>query len=458
MRVLAAALWCVSGLWAADCVPSRLGEKETLAKFQELDRGAQSAFDRGQYAAAAQHYREASCLVPTSARAFYGLGLSEAAAHNFPAARKAFERAYAILPDNVMPLAMLVRVNVALHDIEKVKEVLRMAAQRFPKDGELHSGLARFLAENQLLDLALAESLRFEQTGSIDTESTVALAALENTVGAYDDAIRNAAAIENQAGAPDRVRASAAGVAGLSYESVRRREEAVKHLKLAIRLAPAQENSYLALVFLYEKALQFKEAVEVLQEARKQIPGSPNFLLPLGNNLVWADQFQAGVDVLNELLRKSPDAAEAYIRLAEAYRKMGRPDQEVQSLQKLARVKPDYPMIHVLTAQAMMTMDPIDYPKVLAELAQGEKTSPSDPDIFYIRGKVYVATNRYPEAVTALKRAIELRPMEPSRYYQLGLTYRKLGQVELARQVLDRMEHLRQPGAPEQPLPDDRSR
>jgi tetratricopeptide (TPR) repeat protein len=438
MSVLAAALFLAAG-----CAPSQLSEKETLAKFQELDREAQAAFDAHQYAAAAQRYRETACLVPKSARAFYGLGIAEAAAHNFPAARKALETAYAILPENMMPLAMLVRVNVAMHDIEKVKEVLRTAAQRFPKDGELHSSLSRFLAENQLLDLALAESLRFEQAGSSDTGSTVALAVLENTVGAYDDAIRNAAAIESQPGAPDSVKASAAGVAGLSYESIGQREEAVKHLRLAIQLAPQQENSYLALADLYEKAQRFKEAADVLQEGRKRIPGSPNLLLPLGNNLVWSEQFQAGVDVLNELLHKSNDAAEAYLRLAEAYRKMGRPDQEVETLRKLARVKPGHPMIHVLTAQAMLTLDPVDYPKVLAELAQAQKTTPNDPDIFYLRGKVYLATNAYQYAVAALKRAIELRPMEPGPYYQLGLTYRKLGQADLAKQVLDRMTQLR---------------
>ena len=175
-----------------------MDEKETLARFQELDRAAQSAFDGGRYADAARQYREAACLAPKSARAFYGLGIAEAAAGNFAAARKALETAYSILPDNAMPLAMLVRVNVAMKDTEQVKAVLQTAAQRFPKNAELHSSLARFLAENQLLDLALAESLRFEQTGASDPASAIALAALENTVGAYEDAIRNAATVEKR--------------------------------------------------------------------------------------------------------------------------------------------------------------------------------------------------------------------------------------------------------------------
>jgi tetratricopeptide (TPR) repeat protein len=434
---------------AAECEPSRLGEKETLARFQQLDQEAQAAFEQKQYAVAARHYREAACLVPKSARAFYGLGTAEAAAGNFPAAREALESADALLSGNVMPLTMLVRVNVAMKDIEKVKGVLRSAATRFPNNAELHSGLARFLAENQLLDLALAESLRFEQTGTSDAESAVALAALENTVGAYHDAIRTAGAVTNDPAAPDAIKASAAGVAGLSYESIGRRDEAIQQLKLAIQRAPAQENSYLALAFLYEKSKKFGDAVQVLEQARQRASETPAVLLALGNNLVWAEEYQRGEAVLNELLQKDSSIAEAYVRLSEAYRSTNRPDLEMQTLQKLARVKPDYPMVHVLTAQVMLRMDPVDYNGVLQELARAEKATPNDADVFYLRGKAYIAQNRLSEAITALKRAIELRPVDSGAYYQLGLTYRKLGRAELAREMLQRVEYLKQaPGAP----------
>jgi tetratricopeptide (TPR) repeat protein len=436
-------LLCCS-LKAADCEPSQLTEKERLSKFQELDRQAQSAFQQNRYSAAAKYYREAACVAPKSARAFYGLGTAEAAAGNFSAARQAFETADALLPDNMLPLTMLVRVNVAMKDIERTKEVLRAAAKRFPKSPDLHAGLARFLAESQLLDLALAESLRAGDSGATGAESLVALAALENTVGAFHDAIQTASAVENDPHAPEAIKASASGVAGLSYESIGRRQEAIDHLKLAVERAPAQENSYLALAFIYEKAHEFGEAVEVLERARARMAGSSALLLALGNNLVWAGEYQRGEQVLNDFLQKDPGAAEAYVRLAEAYRNTNRTALEIEALQKLARIKPDYPMVHVLTAEAMLRMDPVDYNGVLQELAKAEKAAPNDADIFYLRGKVYVAMNRLSEAVTALKRSIDLRPTEARPYYQLGLTYRKLGKADLAKEMLQRVEFLKQ--------------
>ncbi|MEO8126976.1 MAG: tetratricopeptide repeat protein [Bryobacteraceae bacterium] len=443
MKVLTALLWGCCLLGAGECTPSNLSEKETLQKFQQLDRAAQSAFDRGQFAAAAEQYREATCLAPKSARAFYGLGIAEAAAGQFPAARRALESAYSILPDNVMPLAMLVRVEVAMKDVDRLKQVLSLAADRFPKNAELHASLGRFLAENQLLDLALAESLRAEQAGSRDQASAVALAVLENTVGAYEDAIRTARLVEDQSTAPDSVKAAAAGVSGLSYESTGERDEAVKHLKRAVELSPRQENSYLALAFLYEKAQRFKEAVEVLESGRTELTDSSHLLLPLGNNLVWSEQYDSGIGVLKNLIQRDPGTPEAYIRLAEAYRNTGRPELEIQTLQRLGAVKPDYPMLGLITARAMLSKNPADYPAVLHMLAQAEKSTPLDWEVFYVRGKAYAAIGRNQDAITALRRAIELRPMDAAPYYQLGTVYRKAGQPELARQTFQRMEQVK---------------
>ena len=104
-------------------------------------------------------------------------------------------------------------------------------------------------------------------------------------------------------------------------------------------------------------------------------------------------------------------------------------------------------MLPVLTAKAMMTIDPVDYPAVLRTLAQAEKLTPTDADVFYLRGRVYEATGQTREAVAALQKTIELRPMDPAPYYQLGLAYRKLGQTELAQQTLARMQHVKQVAA-----------
>jgi tetratricopeptide (TPR) repeat protein len=439
---------CVPAL-ASTCNQEPLTPAERLARFQAIDKAAQNAMQGQMFAEAAQHYREEACLVPTSARAFYGLGVAEAAAANFARARDALRSAARLQPSNALPLILLVKVDFSLHDVDDMKANLRAVAARFPHDGQVHAALARFLAESNLLDLALAESLRARPAPDSEVDSTIELAVLENTVGAYEDAIRNVSPLEQKPTLPNTLRASAAGIAGLSLEGLGQQDEAVTHLRAAIDLDPSREDSYLALADLYERLQKYGDAVGVLKQGRSKIPGATALLLPLGKNLVRTDHPQEGIDALNDLLRRSPDEVQAYLSLADAYRKMGASGREIQSLRNLAKQKPNYPMVHILIAQAMLHASPADYSPVLNELAQAEIRTPTDPDVFYLRGKVFFAMKLYDRAAAAFSRSIALKPVDNTSYYQLGRVYQKLGKQQLAQEEFERMKYLQIPNKTE---------
>ena len=438
-----------SGL-ASECDPSKLSPPALAARLQELAKRAERAFERRELAPAARDLREAICLSAENARLHYALGVVENAAGNWTPAREALERADKLEPDNPLPLAMMVKVSLAGREIERVKKLLRAAADRFPRNGKLHAELVGELLQHQQDDLALAEALRYEQSGDPNPEATLMLATLENVAGAHRDAIRHALTLAGQSLLPDRIRASAAGIAGLSYEGLGRLEDATHHLKLAIRLAPSlHEDPYLSLARILQGTASYKEAVKVLEQGRRELPDSAKLMRALGSNLVLAGEYQHGLHVLAELVQRFPDRHDAYVELADAYRKSGEGRLATETLQKLGRRQPDYPMIHVMIAQSMLPAGAADYPAVLEELAKAEVVSPSDPDIYYLRGKVYAAMDRYSEAAAALRRAVELRPTDPSAYYQLGLAYQKLGQPALAREQFERMQHLKgQPATP----------
>src|SRR3954463_8550471 len=118
LKLFGCVLVATASMSGAECTPAAISPQERLARFQEIDAAAQKAFDGGRFAEAAAGYREAACLAPKSARAFFGLGGSEAALGNYEAAAHAFEMAAEILPGNAMPLVMLVRVHVTRQDIE----------------------------------------------------------------------------------------------------------------------------------------------------------------------------------------------------------------------------------------------------------------------------------------------------------------------------------------------------
>jgi tetratricopeptide (TPR) repeat protein len=450
MRFACLALLALAHSYAWNCPSSELSPEEARARFRELDRRAQAEFRHGELAKAAEDFRQGTCVAPESLRSYYelfGIAVEAMAAGDSARAREALTEADRLRPDYALPLAMLVKESLISGDVVRVRESLRAAAQRFPLDGRLHAEFVKDLVHQKLLDLALAEALRFEQSGLKDAEATITLAVLENNSGAFGDSVRHALDIERQSELPGQQRASGAAVAGLGYENLGQLTEAVEHLKLATRLAPAREDPYLALSRIYEKQQNTKAALEVMQQARKHIPDSPKLLFALGSSLVSAEQYPAARQVLAGLIQSFPDELNAYLKLAEAYRGMGESTHATETLRKLALRKPEYPMLHVVIAQSMLAEASVDYPGVLEELDQAEKVSPMDYDIYYLRGKVCVVINKHEEAVAALRRAIALRPTESGAYYQLGLAYRKSGRPALAKEQFDRVEYLKSQSA-----------
>jgi tetratricopeptide (TPR) repeat protein len=439
-KALAAVLCLATFAKAADC-NTGLSTQEKLAEFKRLDSAAEAAIQQHRPADAIKMYEEAACLVPGSARAFYGLGVAQAAAGEFRQAREALRTSDRLQPTTGMPLLMQERVNFSLQDMDALKENLREAAARFPRDAQLHTALARVLAEQNLLVLAVAEAMR-SQKAADDANARLQLAVLENTVGAYDDALREAVSVEQRADQAKELRGAAAGIAGLSYESLHKPEDGVRYLQEAIDLNPAQENNYLALADLLEQMQKYPEAVNALENGRRHLPESGAILLALGADLVRTKRYQEGSAVLKLLLRNAPETPDAYISLADAARKTGDQSQELAELRDLSRVKPDYPMLDLLIARCLLSKEPVNHTQVLAQLQLAANRDPNDSEVFFLESKSYIALSRYDDAVYALKKAISLRPTEAGLYYQLARVYQKLGKAELAQHQFELVKHL----------------
>jgi predicted Zn-dependent protease len=431
---------------AADCPAPALTPQETRTRFLGLDRKAQVAFRHGEFVQAARDFRAASCLATEDLRSYYdlyALATAALAAGDFSKARDVLEQADRMRPDYALALAMLVKVHSLAGDIDRLKMALADAAKRFPRQGRLHADFAQDLTRQKQYDLALAESLRVEQSGIADADASIARAALENEAGAFLDAIQDALGVEEQAQIPGNLRAAAAALAGFGYESLGELEEAEKHFQFAVRLNPEQENHYVALARIYQAQQKGQAAIAILEQARQRLSPSPNLSLALGSALLAEGKAQPATRILDELIRGFPDRIDAYPILAQAWRDAGEPGLATQTLRDLARRKPDYPMLRVVIAQSMLAESPVDYTAVLKELAQAERASPADYDVFLLRGKTLIAMTKYQDAISALRHAIALQPLEPSAYYQLGLAYSRSGQAALAKQQFGRMSHLK---------------
>lgn len=446
MRLALTGLFFAVHVMAAECPPGEAGPQRIEARFRDLDRKAQVEFRHGDFAAASEDFHRAGCASPENLRAFFELLSSAAGAlagSDFSRAGDDLRRADAMRPEYPLALAMLVKAAVMASDSDGLKRCLLEAAHRFPVDSNLHAQLAQDLLHEKQNDLALAEELRAQQGGASGAKAILNLAVLENQAGAFGDAARLAMSVEQQAGLPEAMRASAAAIAGLSYEGSGDSTEATRHLKLAIEFDPKREQPYLHLARIYTAQQASSVSVDVLQRALKYAGSSPDLLLALGSALVAAERYAAAGRVLSGLVQSFPDQFEAYLKLAEAWRNAGEPGRATAALRELVRRKPEDAMLHTILAQSLLEEDKVDYAEVLHELAQAQRISPAVYDIYYLRGKTYLAMGTYQSAVDSLRRATELRPNETGAHYQLGLAYRKLGEPDLAAQQFAKLDFLR---------------
>jgi predicted Zn-dependent protease len=167
-------------------------------------------------------------------------------------------------------------------------------------------------------------------------------------------------------------------------------------------------------------------------------------LQALGTNLGLSGNHHEAAKVLNELMSRFPEHHEGYILLAQAYKAAGDMQLAWQSLSRLAKTRPEYPMIHVTLAQSLVEAGPSNRLAALEALKKAEMLSPADGDVYLLRGKIFLSMGRYEDGIAALLRAVELQPNTASNHYQLGIAYQRAGQVELAREEFERMEHLKQ--------------
>ncbi len=476
-------LWLVAALYAVECPPSTVSRAEAQARAANLIAQAQVRFQRGEVTQAAQQFEQAVCLDPAQPSAYVGWGISEAAAGHFEQALQALERACQLAPRDIAallaraqveaslgrfasaektislargiapehPRVSLMALRIALAqnqkpDIARLKQLLIGMGRQFPREQRVHAEAGRILLEHAP-DLALAELLRARSLGPLDPESAVRLATLENLAGGFSDAIRETEDVLKNSVTPARLKASAAAIAGVSYEGNGQIKEAAEQLTAAIGLAPDVENGYLALAGLLEKQQNWAGAVAALERGIKAFPKSAALALALGSVLLKSGDTLRAEQALGRLTAKDPQNAEVHPLLAQAQFANGKAAEAAKTWGKLAGLQPDYPMLHSMIAQCLLAQTPPDHAGALAELARALVKSPEDPELYYLQGKVYSELGKYSEAERAFRRAIELQPSIAAWHYQLGQVYQKLGRAAAAKEEFERMTHLR-PNAP----------
>lgn len=291
---------------------------------------------------------------------------------------------------------------------EKAREYLRNSVRDHRSDARLHAQLGQMLFAGQCYGLALSELLRARALGANTPEFLLKLAATESILGAFADSAADADAVSQIPGPPEQL-ASAAALAAVGFEGMGELDAAIIRFRRSLELDPRSESS----------ALQ------------------------LGKLLARQNLLEEAAVILEKLVASKPASAESWAQLASVQAARRDVKRALVCWTTVKRLQPDYPMVDSMIAQAMLAQEHPDLKEVLSVLKRAESKTPDDADNFYLEGKTLVALERYVDAANAFETAVRLRPGESNLYYQLGLTYQKLGRADLAQKQFDTLKQLR---------------
>jgi Flp pilus assembly protein TadD len=248
-----------------------------------------------------------------------------------------------------------------------------------------------------------------------------------------------------------------------------RASEAIRELRRALALAPANTEAQTALRSIAEQAAlaasrggDAKGAAAVLLEARAALPHDPELSCQFALAAMQAGLFADARVALEDALRVRPDYPEAVYALGRAYLGESRGQEAEAQFRRYLSMRPDdasaqYGLGYVLVSeqkldearaafQRSLELQPNQteslYQLGLIALEQGngdaalpylEKVLARDPrhaGALTETGILAFRANRYETAAESLHRAVESSPSYQKAHYYLALTLAKMGRKE----------------------------
>jgi tetratricopeptide (TPR) repeat protein len=360
-------------------------------------------------------------------------------------------------PESVREFSSLVKLNpndsvahfyLGAFDFEQ-KQFLK-ARDHFAKAGDLAFGnsealpmvLEAYLAAK---DMSVLDRLmtQLEQAEKPNFELIRQVGALLYGYGVYGEAIKSFERLTSANVANPEVYLMLAE----AYDKQALPENAYRALAKAIELDPNSEDAYIALARFSADHQNNAFALKTLNDALKKFPGSSRLLVDQG--VLWAlegNLVKAEANFL-EASQANPNAVVPLLALGISQLQAGRLDDATSSFQLAAEKQPSDYRPHYLyaltSARRVEQGASLSREGILSALRKAIALAPNQPEPHILLGKTYLAVNRLHEAVEELKRAVDVDAQNGAAHYQLGIAYRRQGDLDAAERELRLFEELK---------------
>jgi tetratricopeptide (TPR) repeat protein len=382
-----------------------------------------------------------------SAKLYSALGFTYEQQRHYKKAIEAYRKAVEIDKENLDAVRGLAQNLLSDGQLEPALEQYRSLIEEDPQDAQAQLRIADIERRLGRLDAALASLKKAQGLVQDSLEIPYNFALIYAAQGRFDEAIQSLQGLLDKTARVDgnytpneaNNRAVFLERLGGLYRETGKTQLAVETFRKTLTLG--DENAvrgYYQLIDTYRDAKQWSQATQVAQEGSTKYPKDRGLKLMLAQQMTDTGQADAGVEMAKSLLNGSKDDRDIYIQLSQIYSRLRRwSDAEVATTKALqlsdSNEEKDYISYiegGIFQRQKKWEAAEERYRKVLA----GDPNSAmAMNDLGYMLADRNV---RLEEALTLVKKAVDIEPQNGAYLDSLGWVYYRLNKFDLAEEYL----------------------
>ena len=232
--------------------------------------------------------------------------------------------------------------------------------------------------------------------------------------------------------ADQRLAAQYHAILAFSKSRLSQSAAAIEAMRKAVQLDAVSAHYWEFLIGELMKTDQTQQALSEAIRAQRIFPDNPEiqFLFALASYYVSESPLTALA--LRNLREAEPDSARVQLAEGLVCRKQGKTQEAIQAFRRAAgRGLPD---AHLLLG--IVYRENGDFDAAGQEYRKAEQLNPRNGQVLLEMGKLLVARGELEQARIRLEKAAEYMPDAPAVHYQLGILYRRLGELDKAQEQL----------------------
>jgi tetratricopeptide (TPR) repeat protein len=223
-------------------------------------------------------------------------------------------------------------------------------------------------------------------------------------------------------------------------------DEALTHAAEAVKMAPAHVPARVQKANVLEQVGRLDDALKELEEARARDPQSVAVNFALGRMLLAKGDVDASIEHLSRVLARSPHYGSARALLARALQRKGDVESARAEAEQARRASIGMPLedpwmdeLDQLSVSLLGYLARARKLEAAGDVRQAEsiyrhlvQIRPSDGDVHFILGELYLRHGNLQGAHATYTRALEVQPSHAMAHFRLGQFEEPSGRMEFA--------------------------